>query len=228
MPVMTVPGRTRRGAGGSVCRFWVIQVSRLGAVVDQVQQIVATLPELTSVRGVCEVAERRFAEGDAAFVAELGIALDERYGSAADQAWQYRRVFEYLLRLLTITPGQKNIEQALRLVSAATSGGRKRDRYVASLLASAHRPKDLAVVFAGGGTPGGASEELRACLVHEMVLRGVVVTKARGIARWASSPHWRRHPLGWLPLSLSGMEEAPAMPHYGIRGSRCLATVRPV
>jgi hypothetical protein len=40
-------------------------------MVDQVQQIVATLPELTEVRSVWEVADRRFAKGDAAFVAEL-------------------------------------------------------------------------------------------------------------------------------------------------------------
>ena len=198
-----------------------VEVSRLGAMVDQVEQILATLPELTNLSGVWEMLDRRSAAGDAAFLAELGIALDERYGSTADQVRQYRSVFDHLLRLLTITPGQKNIEQALRLVSAAGSGGRRRDRYVASLLASAHPPKDLAVVFAGGGARGDALEELRACLVHEMVLRGVAVTKARRIAPWASSSHWRHHPLGWLPLSPSGMEQAPAMPHYSVRGSSC-------
>ena len=81
---------------------------------DQVEQIVAALPELTDVAGVREVADRRSAKGDAAFLAELGIALDEKYGSAAGQVWQYRSVFDYLLRLLTITAGQRYIEQALR------------------------------------------------------------------------------------------------------------------
>ena len=183
-------------------------------MVDRVQQIVATLPELTDVSGVCEVAERRLAEADAAFVAELGIALAERDRSVAGQVWQYGHVFDHLLRLLATTPGQKNAEQALRLVAAARSAVRNRDPYAASLLASGQRPEDLAVVFAGGGVPGGASEELRACLVHEMVLRGVAVTEAPGIARWASSPHWRRHRLGWLPLSLSSIEEAPYLPRY--------------
>ena len=183
-------------------------------MVDRVQQIVATLPELTDVSGVCEVAERRLAEADAAFVAELGIALAERDRSVAGQVWQYGHVFDHLLRLLATTPGQKNAEQALRLVAAARSAVRNRDPYMASLLASGQRPEDLAVVFAGGGVPGGASEELRACLVHEMVLRGVEVTEAPGIARWASSPHWRRHRLGWLPLSLSSIEEAPYLPRY--------------
>jgi hypothetical protein len=188
-------------------------------MVDRIQQIVATLPELTDVNGVSEEAERRLAKGDTGFVAELGIALAERSGSAAGQVWQYRGVFDHLLRLLAITPGRKNVEQALRLVAAARSGGRDMDRYAASLLASAQRPKDLAVVFAEGNAPGGAAEELRACLVHEMVLRGVAVTKVRGIARWASSPHWRHHPLGWLPLSLSGVEEAPGLPGYSVGSS---------
>lgn len=84
---------------------------------------------------------------------------------------------------------------------------------MASLLASGQVPEDLAVVFARDDAPG-ASEELRACLVHELVLRGVAVTAAPGIAPWASSPHWRHHPLGWLPLSLSSVEETQHLPYH--------------
>ena len=57
-------------------------------MVDRVEQIVATLPELMDVTDVCEVADRRLAQGDAAFVVELvslwpsGTALPPaRYGS---------------------------------------------------------------------------------------------------------------------------------------------------
>jgi hypothetical protein len=72
-----------------------VEVSTLGAMVDQVEQILATLPELTNLSGVWEMLDRRSAAGDAAFLAELGIALDERYGSAADQVRQYRSVFDH-------------------------------------------------------------------------------------------------------------------------------------
>ena len=82
------------------------------------------------------------------------------------------------------------------------------------MLASSHEAADLAAAFTGR-----ASEELRACLVHELVLRGVVVGEAPGIAGWATSPHWGHHPLGWLPLTLSGMEESADLPSYSIRGS---------
>lgn len=66
---------------------------------------------------------------------------------------------------------------------------------------------------------GRASEELRACLVHELVLRGVGVTETPGIAQWAMSPHLRRHPLGWLPLVLSDVEGQPDLPSYSAQGS---------
>ncbi|MFC4061579.1 DUF6183 family protein [Planomonospora corallina] len=185
---------------------------------DRIQEIVETLPLLEDVGGVCETAGRRLAEGDAAFLADLGIALSGRYASGTG-IWQYRVVFDHLLRLLATTPGRGNVEQALRLVSGAGSPHRKPARYAASILASGQTPEDLAVVFAGRSSVAGAGEELRACLVHELVLRGVDVTRAPGVSGWATSPHWSRHPLGWLPLSVSAVEEDPDLPGYGAGGS---------
>ncbi|MFE4869857.1 DUF6183 family protein [Streptomyces sp. NPDC056682] len=115
---------------------------------------------------------------------------------------------------MATTAGPENVPQALRLVSSAEVTSRKLDRYTASLLASSHEAVDLAAAFTGR-----ASEELRACLVHELVLRGVVVREAPEIAGWATSPHWSRHPLGWLPLLRSGIEESADLPSYSIRGS---------
>ncbi len=172
------------------------------------------LPELKSVTDVWNVLDSRLASGDAAFAADLGIALARAYGSDSRRVWQYRSVFDHLLRLLTTTPGSGIVAQALRLVSSAEVGDRKLDRYAASLLASSHPAEELAVAFSGK-----ASEELRACLVHELVLRGVGVTEIPGIAQWATSPHWRHHPLGWLPLALSDVEGQPALPSYSVHGS---------
>ncbi|HEX4791923.1 MAG TPA: DUF6183 family protein, partial [Actinospica sp.] len=39
------------------------------------------------------------------------------------------------------------------------------------------------------------------------------------LARWAASPHRRHHPLGWLPLGLSPIEQERDLPSYGVRGS---------
>ncbi|MFE5502794.1 DUF6183 family protein [Amycolatopsis japonica] len=180
---------------------------------DQIQKIVAGLPDLADVTGVWAVADDRLAQGDAVFAADLGIALAKAYGDGTGQMWQYKSVNDYLLRLLATTAGRQNVTQALRLVSSVRADGTKLDRYTASLLAASHPADDLAVAFTGKAT-----EEMRACLVHELVLRGTVVTETPGIAEWATSPHWRDHPLGWLPLTLSDVEDRPSMPSYSARG----------
>ncbi|MFK4188337.1 DUF6183 family protein [Streptomyces sparsogenes] len=181
---------------------------------ERIQDIVTRLPGLQRVTEVWEVADRRLARGDAAFLADLGIALAGAYGSDSGRIWQYRSVFDYLLRLLATTPGPDNVTQALRLVSSAEAADGKLDRYTASLLASSRPEEELAVAFSGN-----ASEELRACLVHELVLRGVRATEVPGIARWTTSAYWRGHPLAWLPLALSDVEGQPDLPSYSARGS---------
>ncbi|MFE9181420.1 DUF6183 family protein [Streptomyces sp. NPDC007126] len=186
---------------------------------DRIQKIVTRLPDLKSVTQVWDMAERRLDQGDAVFVADLGIALADRYGSSAAQVWQYRSVFDRLLRLLTTSAGQEHVEQALRLVAAASPGNRKLARYAASLLADGQTAKDLGLAFAGGSSRAAASEELRACLVQELVLRGVAMADSPAIEVWATSPHWRHHPLAWLPLELSVIEEAPPLPSYSVGGS---------
>ncbi|MFI8350564.1 DUF6183 family protein [Streptomyces sp. NPDC085596] len=180
---------------------------------ERIEKIVAELPSLKDVTGVWAVADERLARGDAAFPADLGIALARTYGSSR-QVWQYRSVFDHLLRLLATTPGPDHAVQALRLVCSAEVAGTGLDRYTASLLASSHEAADLTVAFTGR-----ASEELRACLVHELVLRGVVVEETPGIAEWATSPHWSHHPLGRLPLRLSDVESCADLPSYHAHGS---------
>lgn len=180
---------------------------------DRIQKIVTKLPGLKSVTDVWKTADSSLERGDAAFVADLAIALAGAYATDAGRIWQYRNVFDYLLRLLATTPGPGNVVQALRLVSSAEAADRKISRHTASLLASSQPAEDLAVAFTGHAT-----EELRACLVHELVLRGVDVTESPGIAGWATSPHWSHHPLGELPLALSEVEGQPDLPSYSVRG----------
>ncbi|WP_190137473.1 DUF6183 family protein [Streptomyces longispororuber] len=183
---------------------------------DRIQKIVAELPELEDVTGVWRTADRCLAQGDNVFLADLSLALTAAHRSGDGWIWQYESLFDHLLRSLAVTPGPGNVAQALRLISpagATAAAVRERSRYVASLLASCQSAEDLSVVFTGK-----APEELRACLVHELVLRGVDVTRAPGIAGWATSPHWKHHPLGELPLTLSGVEGEPDLPGYSARG----------
>jgi hypothetical protein len=195
-------------------------------VADEIGRIVADLPGQRDANNVSKLAERMLAAGDADWVARLGIAVAEKGALAGDQVWQYRSVLDHALRILALAPGRQNAGQALRLIAAAWPDDRKRARYAASLLAAGQSPADLGVAFAGGA-PGGASEELRACLVHEIVLRGEAITNTPAIARWAASAHWRRHPLAWLPLELAGLEAARALPSYHSRGGSHTAPYGP-
>ncbi|NKZ00033.1 DUF6183 family protein [Nocardiopsis alborubida] len=187
---------------------------------DRIQEIVADLPRMKSVTKVWAEAERSLAEGDAAFAADLGIALAKRYGSLTAQTWQYRSVLPHLLRLLITSPGEGDTGHALRLAASVTSLDRRWARYTASLLAASRAPEDLAALFTGGSPHAGAPEGLRACLVHEMVLAGVAVGEVPAVARWARSPHWQYHPLRWLPLSLTDLERAALAEDLPGGGSR--------
>ncbi|MEV4708145.1 DUF6183 family protein [Actinoplanes sp. NPDC049316] len=168
------------------------------------EEVAAGLTDLDNVTDVWAAADRRLAAGDAAYVADLGIAVWQRYGRDPAPPWQSTSVFDHILRLLTLTPGV--IEQALRLISITLD--RRRCRYAASLLASAHPPRALDAVFSGV-----AAEELRACLLQEIVLRGGSVDHP-----WTESSHWRHHPLAWLPRSLTPMEGRPDLPAYSRTG----------
>ncbi|MEV4065280.1 DUF6183 family protein [Nonomuraea dietziae] len=188
-------------------------------MVEKVQKIVGSLPDLDDVNSVREMAEQRLREGDAAFVADLGIALFRTYGSAERPIWQYRSVFDSVFRLLAVAADPAHLGHALRLIGTVVSVDRKKARYAASLLASSRAATDLARAFTGGQVHAGGLEELRACLVHELVLRGEAVGDLPGIAPWATSLHWRYHPLGWLPLHRSSIEQSPDLPSYSVHGS---------
>jgi hypothetical protein len=166
------------------------------------------------------LAERRFARGDAAFVAHFGIYLDDTYGSGTElpDRHEYRNVAEYLLRLLTITPGRKNIKHALRLISVMGTRDPTLPRHAASLLAFGQHPVDLAAAFTARSVAG-AITELRACLIHELLLRRVILTDIPQIDTWTNSAEWRRHPLSRLPLSLTDLEQSPTLRSYRLCAS---------
>ncbi|MER5640866.1 DUF6183 family protein [Kitasatospora sp. NPDC002227] len=176
---------------------------------EEIAGIVRGLPELKSVTAVRELAERWMAAGEADRVTELGVALGQAYGGRAKGGWQYPSVQHQLLRMLARTPGAGYADRAARLV-AADDGG-ELPRLAASLLASSRRPADLATLFRSGA---GGSEELPACLVQELVVRGVDLAALPSAAEWVSAPYRARHPLAWLPLTRFRFELDPPLPRH--------------
>ncbi|MGW0119445.1 DUF6183 family protein [Streptomyces sp. NPDC003327] len=180
----------------------------------EVREIVAALPEAATVSAVNAIADERVARGDAAFAADLGLVLSAAHRAAESPPWQYGAALDHLVRLLATTPGAENAAQALRLVGSVRDLSARGARYPASLLATGHAAEDLAPAFAGD-----VSDEFRACLVHELVLRGSPVTRLPVIAAWATAPERHDHPLGWLPLSVSAVEAEAALPRHSATGS---------
>ncbi|MDI3403870.1 DUF6183 family protein [Streptomyces cavernicola] len=173
-------------------------------------KIVARLHEMQDIHAVWAFAEHVHAYGDVALTADFGIALTEAFRPGGRQPWPYRCVFDHVLRLVAATPGRAGVVQALRLVRAPEVAGRALDRSTAALLAFQQPPEHLAAAFTGH-----ASEELRACLVHELVLRDVQLSRIPAAEAWATSRHWRYHPLGRLPLTRSDLETDGDRPPAG-------------
>ncbi|SDT29891.1 hypothetical protein SAMN05216371_1815 [Streptomyces sp. TLI_053] len=188
---------------------------------DNLPKLLTTPMTDRNARTLERLARRRLERDGAAFVADLGIGLVQRHrptSAAADAPVVFDELFGRLVRLLAVTRGPGHVDELLRLLVEGRPDDPEFDRYAASLLACCQAPADLAVVYAEGAA---ASEELRACLLQELVLRGVPVAETPGIASWATSPHWRDHPLGALPLVAAEPEREPDLPAWSVDGSSC-------
>ncbi|MER5467165.1 DUF6183 family protein [Streptomyces sp. NPDC002685] len=193
---------------------------------DDIQRIVDGLAGPEDAPAVVDPARRRVSAGDTAFVACLGAVLHARFGSADVQ--RYRVAVYRLAHLLMFAPGQDALDHALRLLAVPRSYDDSSDRWAAEVLACARTPRELDAVFADGrGEDGeGGAEELRNCLVNELVLRGADLADLPTASRWAASAHRARHPLAWLPHALHSFEEEAEAISHSADGSAGCATSR--
>ncbi|MET8628980.1 DUF6183 family protein [Kitasatospora sp. NPDC004669] len=179
-----------------------------------IEQLVDGLAGSHEVGEVCRLLDAHLAGGDTAYLAEFGATLHTRYGSGRAGA-EHQYLFDRILWDVATRPGRAHVERALGLGLATRSRSGRPVRRAAAVLAEHQRPAVLAGVFAAAPDDGTAPEELRACLLHELVLRGAPVAKLPEARAWAeASPYWAEHPLAWLPWTLDPLEGTPAMPRY--------------
>ena len=165
-------------------------------------------------------AERRAAQGDASFVRGLGSQLADRHAAALEQARDHERQLAHVVRVLALTPGRESLTQLLGLLEDKPHAGTRPDLrapFVASLLAE-HRPVPDLIATVFDRHEWKRLDDLRACLFHELLLRGVD-TDARGPLRdWTLvRPGW--HPLAWLPTHRRDFEAGVGFPSRSLRGS---------
>lgn len=177
----------------------------------EIDRLVRELPQLTDFRAPHALIDRRVAAGDLEFVLALARAVVPTGNNGENLA-------DYSLRCLLASSAPDRIAAALRVI-AAMQPRHRRARRIAARLAETLDIEDVVTAFAQAGLAGPIAEELRACLLHELVLRDVAVDDHAVLRRWAASAHWSRHPLRALPLERTGFEQSLALRRYSENGS---------
>lgn len=162
-------------------------------------------------------AQRHAAQGDSRQVADLAVELTERVDTATKETDEHRRQLAHLVRVLAITPGQDSLTQLLRLFDRQQGHGVDlAPRFVASLLAEHREAADL-VGPVSERDARGRLDELRICLFHELLLRGVDVDAFGQMSDWTRVMHGG-HPLAWLPRHRSALETRIVLPSRSVDG----------
>ncbi|MEV6360745.1 DUF6183 family protein [Nocardia asteroides] len=177
----------------------------------EIDRLVRELPQLTDFRPPNALIDDRVAVGDLEFVTALARAVVPTGNNGEHLA-------DYSLRCLLASSAPGRISAALRVI-AAMRPSHRRARRIAARLAGTLDLDDVLTAFAEAGLAGPIADELRACLLHELVLRDVAVNDHAVLRRWAASAHWSRHPLRALPLERTSFEQSLTLRHYGKNGS---------
>ncbi|MDX3337022.1 DUF6183 family protein [Streptomyces sp. ME02-6979.5a] len=165
-----------------------------------------------------EAAQQRAAQGDSRQVAGLARELTDRIDAATRRTREHQHQLAMLVRVLAITPGHDSLTQLLRLFERQQGHGVDlAPRFVASLLAEHREAADL-VGPLSERDPEGRLDELRICLFHELILRGVDMDAFPKTSDW-TRVRYGDHPLVWLPRHRSALETRLTFPSRSINGS---------
>ncbi|WKN16246.1 DUF6183 family protein [Streptomyces sp. JUS-F4] len=164
-----------------------------------------------------EAAQQRAAQGDSRQVADLARELTDRIDAATRRTREHQHQLAMLVRVLAITPGHDSLTQLLRLFERQQGHGVDlAPRFVASLLAEHREAADL-VGPLSEHDPKGRLDELRICLLHELILRDVDVDAFVEMRDW-TRVLYGGHPLAWLPRHRSALETQVGFPSRSVNG----------
>ncbi|MFJ9109747.1 DUF6183 family protein [Streptomyces sp. NPDC102283] len=170
---------------------------------------------------------RHAAQGDSRQVADLAVELTDRIDTATKETHEHRHQLAHLVRVLAITPGHDSLSQLLRLFDRQQGHGVDlAPRFVASLLAEHREAADLVGPLSERDAQG-RLDELRICLFHELILRGVDVDAFPGMSDWTRVVHGG-HPLAWLPRRRGALETRIVLPSRSVdSGARSAGVTLP-
>ncbi|MBW8800704.1 MAG: hypothetical protein JF597_46230 [Streptomyces sp.] len=162
----------------------------------------------------------RVSSGDFAWATELGAELVRRAARAGEDSSAPAFLLDRLQTALATTAGQQSLRVLMCLPSSLQAGEPARtraERRLAQRVALGHRPADIVPVVFGEQLGTAASDEFKACLLHELVLEGVAVPEHPLPRSFGEALVTQEHPLAPLPLHLLPTEHAllrpPHAPH---------------
>lgn len=155
--------------------------------------------------------------GDIAHLRGVASHLTTRYAAAVRGARIHGSDLSYLRRLLTTTPGRDSVELLLQLLGEqeAAAGVAGLELPLMATMLAEHQPAAVLAQAVFADVPeNDRLGELRTCLFHEMLLRGVDPDEFPALR-----PGSRLHPLAWLPDRRRALETAPDFTSHSANGS---------
>jgi uncharacterized protein (TIGR02996 family) len=160
----------------------------------------------TATRAPFDELERQASAGRMDFLSGLAVTLERGRDLIQNRKWPgiVSVTRDHLRFLLALTPGLASAEGLLRVLAERPDDTAM--PAAASVLASGQTPSVLLTLLARHGADRRLAE-LLACLVQEMVLRGVILDGQPSVEELREG-----HPLAALPLHLTGIEQG--LGHY--------------
>ncbi|MFK0152335.1 DUF6183 family protein [Streptomyces sp. NPDC090499] len=164
-----------------------------------------------------EEIRHRVSSGDFEWTTLLGAELARRAARDGGDSPEHVFLLDRLQTALATTAGQQSLRALMCLPISLQAGEPARTeavRSLAYLVARGHRPADIVPAVYGGQLGTAAPHEFRACLLHELVLRGVAVPEYPVLRSFGEALVAEGHPLAPLPLHLLPAERALLRPPH--------------
>lgn len=174
--------------------------------------------------------DRDVSAGRFAWVGGLGEEIAAQAATGKDVARQHEVILDRILRALSGHARQDSLRTLLRLpASLRTTGAEplQAERRLAAFIAHGHRIDDIEEVVFAEGSDSVHSPELKACLLHELVLTSGSVEEYLALSGFADRLVADGHPLAALPLSLLPTERGLLRPPHADNAWTWMVPVTP-
>lgn len=160
--------------------------------------------DATDMTLIGSAVDEQVSAGRFAWVGELGEEIAAEAAAGKEVPSQHELILDRILRALAARAGQDSLRTLLRLPATLRTAGSdplRAERRLAALVAHGHRIEDIEEVVFDEKSDSVHSPELKACLLHELVLTSAPVEEFPALRSFGDRLVAEGHPLAALPLS---------------------------